>query len=89
MFGKSKTTEALCSSVLRYTRSVTKPFPVQELSSAKQLKNSDFSDLAKIDPVLEHPVDMFRSWREEAQNHKAKGLDICCLATVSKSVHHR
>lgn len=54
---------------------------------AKESKKlSDLSDLAKIEEVVDHPVELFRIWRDEAHRYNATLVDICCLSTVSKLV---
>ncbi|XP_076645640.1 pyridoxine/pyridoxamine 5'-phosphate oxidase isoform X1 [Halictus rubicundus] len=48
------------------------------------LQGSDLSDLAKIEGILDHPVDLFRIWHDEARRYNPRAPDACCLATVSK-----
>ena len=45
----------------------------------------DLSDLAKIEEEIEHPVDLFRIWRDQARRYNPRAPDACCLATVSKN----
>ncbi|XP_043256337.1 pyridoxine/pyridoxamine 5'-phosphate oxidase [Colletes gigas] len=66
------------------TRCVSKPVPIRESSSAKESKGSDLSDVARIDEILDHPIDLFRIWHDEARKYNPKMPDACCLATVSK-----
>ncbi|XP_003400180.2 pyridoxine/pyridoxamine 5'-phosphate oxidase isoform X2 [Bombus terrestris] len=47
-------------------------------------KGSDLSDVAKIEELVDHPVELFRIWRDEARRYDATLVDICCLSTVSK-----
>ncbi|XP_076240420.1 pyridoxine/pyridoxamine 5'-phosphate oxidase [Calliopsis andreniformis] len=47
-------------------------------------KGSDISDVAKIDRVFEHPVDLFKVWHDEYRKYNPKAPNACCLATVSK-----
>ncbi|XP_029049946.1 pyridoxine/pyridoxamine 5'-phosphate oxidase-like [Osmia bicornis bicornis] len=45
----------------------------------------DLSDLAKIEEEIEHPVELFRIWRDQARRYNPRAPDACCLATVSKN----
>ncbi|XP_015432376.1 PREDICTED: pyridoxine/pyridoxamine 5'-phosphate oxidase isoform X2 [Dufourea novaeangliae] len=47
-------------------------------------RKSDLSDVAKIEQILDHPVDLFRIWHDEARKRNPRTPDACCLATVSK-----
>ncbi|XP_071867645.1 pyridoxine/pyridoxamine 5'-phosphate oxidase [Bombus fervidus] len=42
------------------------------------------SDLAQIEEVVDHPVNLFRIWRDEARKYNATFVDVCCLSTTSK-----
>lgn len=54
------------------------------LKESKSQRN--ISDLAKIEEVVDHPIELFRIWQDEARKYNSKALDICCLATTSKLV---
>lgn len=57
------------------------------LSVTKNMESKsqrNISDLAKIEEVVDHPIELFRIWHDEAQKYNSKALDICCLATTSK-----
>lgn len=72
------------------TRRVFKSILSQESWCVKGSKQGlDLSDLAKIEEEIEHPVELFRIWRDEARRYNPRAPDACCLATVSKSVHRR
>jgi len=48
----------------------------------KMATTGDCIGLARIDPV-DHPVDLFRLWRDETKKFQTGLIDVCCLATVS------
>lgn len=48
----------------------------------KMATTGDCIGLARIDPV-DHPVDLFRIWRDETKKFQTGLIDVCCLATVS------
>ncbi|XP_033358291.1 pyridoxine/pyridoxamine 5'-phosphate oxidase isoform X1 [Bombus vosnesenskii] len=60
---------------------INRPGGIRNMESKKL---SDLSDLAKIEEVVDHPVELFRIWRDEAHRYNATLVDICCLSTVSK-----
>ncbi|XP_053995942.1 pyridoxine/pyridoxamine 5'-phosphate oxidase [Hylaeus anthracinus] len=47
-------------------------------------KGTDLSDVARIENVQDHPIDLFRIWHDEVRRYKPREPDVCCLATVSK-----
>ncbi|XP_017788872.1 PREDICTED: pyridoxine/pyridoxamine 5'-phosphate oxidase [Habropoda laboriosa] len=49
-------------------------------------ETSALSDLARIEEEAagDHPVELFRTWRAEAERYNAQVVDACCLATTSK-----
>ncbi|CAD1476136.1 unnamed protein product [Heterotrigona itama] len=47
-------------------------------------EGSGLSDLAKIEEVVDHPVELFRIWHDEARRFNPRAPDACCLATTSK-----
>ncbi|XP_017766537.1 PREDICTED: pyridoxine/pyridoxamine 5'-phosphate oxidase isoform X1 [Eufriesea mexicana] len=47
-------------------------------------KEWDLSDVAKIEEVVDHPVELFRIWHNETRKYNATAPDACCLATTSK-----
>ncbi|XP_043511425.1 pyridoxine/pyridoxamine 5'-phosphate oxidase-like [Frieseomelitta varia] len=42
------------------------------------------SDLAKIEEVVDHPVELFRIWHDDARRFNPRAPVACCLATTSK-----
>ncbi|KAF3426841.1 hypothetical protein E2986_12651 [Frieseomelitta varia] len=44
------------------------------------------SDLAKIEEVVDHPVELFRIWHDDARRFNPRAPVACCLATTSKLV---
>ncbi|XP_033330185.2 pyridoxine/pyridoxamine 5'-phosphate oxidase isoform X2 [Megalopta genalis] len=48
-------------------------------------QGSYLSDLAKIEGITDHPVDLFRTWHEEARRCNPQTPDACCLATTSEA----
>ncbi|KAI4481455.1 hypothetical protein M0804_009575 [Polistes exclamans] len=53
--------------------------------SLKDTKVSEeFSDLSRIDGIVDDPLDLFRSWHKESRKYKYNLPDVFCLATTSK-----
>lgn len=50
----------------------------------QESKGLELSDVARIDQVLDHPVDLFRIWHDEFRKYNPRAPNACCLATVSK-----
>ncbi|XP_017891835.2 uncharacterized protein LOC108632050 isoform X2 [Ceratina calcarata] len=54
-------------------------------SSAKGSKGTlELSDVAKIEEEIDHPIELFKIWREETRRYSPNTPDACCLATTSK-----
>ncbi|XP_046837122.1 pyridoxine/pyridoxamine 5'-phosphate oxidase isoform X2 [Vespa crabro] len=45
--------------------------------------SEEYSDLAKINDLVDDPMDLFKSWHEESRKYLQNMLDIFCLATSS------
>ncbi|XP_060824201.1 pyridoxine/pyridoxamine 5'-phosphate oxidase [Bombus pascuorum] len=54
---------------------------IRNMESKKTLEPSD---LAKIEEVVDHPVNLFRIWQNEARRYNATLVNVCCLSTTSK-----
>ncbi|XP_076678993.1 pyridoxine/pyridoxamine 5'-phosphate oxidase isoform X2 [Andrena cerasifolii] len=69
-----------------YDNGINRLHTASQVGGIKRMesKGPQLSGLARIDQVLDHPVDLFRIWHDEFRRFNPSAPDACCLATVSK-----